>query len=96
MVAAQGFILKCLDITSLHEHWARDGPSCMCAPTSACRSSQGTYYGANQDDAGSCGYGPAFANSLGLDWSQGLDNYIALNAAQYYGGAGCGLCVMYR
>ena len=31
-----------------------------------------------------------------MEWSTGLDNHIALNAAQYSGGLGCGLCVMYR
>ena len=32
----------------------------------------------------------------GLQWSTGLHNRIAMNAAQYYGGLACGLCVMYR
>lgn len=31
-----------------------------------------------------------------MEWKTGLNNYIALNAAQYSGGLGCGLCVMYR
>ena len=59
---------------------------------------QGTFYGQqdNQDAAGACSYSANFANSNSLPWSKGTDMTVALNDAQWAGGAGCGLCVRFR
>ena len=59
---------------------------------------QGTFYGQqdNQDAAGACSYSANFANSNNLAWSKGTDMTVALNDAQWAGGAGCGLCVRFR
>ena len=59
---------------------------------------QGTFYGQqdNQDAAGACSYSANFANSNSLPWSSGTDMTVALNDAQWAGGAGCGLCVRFR
>ncbi|CAL5218467.1 g150 [Coccomyxa viridis] len=58
----------------------------------------GTFYGQqdNQDAAGACSYSANFANSNSLPWSKGTDMTVALNDAQWAGGAGCGLCVRFR
>ena len=59
---------------------------------------QGTFYGQQdgQDAAGACSYSANFANSNKLPWSSNADSTLALNDAQWDGGAGCGLCVRYR
>ena len=38
----------------------------------------------------------AVTRHAGLSWNQGINNYVAMNAAQYQGGLACGLCLMYR
>ncbi|KAK9829703.1 hypothetical protein WJX72_007439 [[Myrmecia] bisecta] len=58
----------------------------------------GTFYGqqSGQNDAGACTYGLHYGNTLGLDWSKGVQTYIALNNAQFDQSNACGLCLMYR
>ncbi len=59
---------------------------------------QGTFYGqqGDQDAAGACSYSANFANSNKLPWSSNTSMTVALNDAQWAGGAGCGLCVRFR
>lgn len=59
---------------------------------------QGTYYGqqSGQDDAGVCAYGKNFANTLGLEWSTGVQTLVAMNRDQYNNSKACGQCIMYR
>eukprot|EP00884_Botryococcus_braunii_P000762 jgi/Botrbrau1/10687/Bobra.139_2s0017.1 len=61
-------------------------------------SGDGTFYGqqSGQNDAGACSYGRNSANTLGLEWSQGVKTFIALNQAQFNRSEACGQCIMYR
>ena len=59
---------------------------------------QGTYYGqqGGQEDAASCGFGADFANTLGLEWTTGVQAFVAMNDPQYNNSVACGQCIMYR
>ena len=59
---------------------------------------QGTYYGqqGGQEDAASCGFGGDFANSLGAEWTTGVQTFVAINDLQYNNSVACGQCLMYR
>ena len=59
---------------------------------------QGTYYGqqGGQEDAASCGFGADFANSLGAEWTTGVQTFVAMNDPQYNNSVSCGQCLMYR
>lgn len=57
---------------------------------------QGTFYGAGQDNQGTCSFSQNFANTNNLPWTTGAALTLALNDAQFDNSAGCGLCVMYR
>ena len=59
---------------------------------------QGTYYGqqSGQDNAAVCGFGKELANSLGAEWSTGVQTFVAMNHPQYNNSEACGQCIMYR
>ena len=59
---------------------------------------QGTYYGqqGGQEDAASWGFGADFANSLGAEWTTGVQTFVAMNDPQYNNSLSCGQCLMYR
>ncbi|KAK9830390.1 hypothetical protein WJX72_011477 [[Myrmecia] bisecta] len=58
----------------------------------------GTFYGqqSNQNDNGTCTFGSNYGNTLGLEWSKGVQTYIALNRPHFDRSNACGLCLMYR
>lgn len=59
---------------------------------------QVTYYGqqSGQDDAAVCAYGKNFADTLGAEWSTGVQTFVAINRDQYNNSKACGQCIMYR
>ena len=57
---------------------------------------QGTFYGAGQDDQGTCSFSQNFANTNLLPWTNGAKLTLALNNNQFDNSAACGLCLMFR
>lgn len=58
--------------------------------------SQGTSYGAGQDNQGTCSYGSNMANTNDLPWSNGLTMTVAMNDDQFGSSVSCGMCVTFQ